>query len=294
MPKDAPGLTAKNADPRILYEKAVQSVEPEIDFVDHWFRKLTGRRATVLREDFAGTANTACEWVRRRPENRAVAVDLDEDVLAWGMKHHVARLRPDQQGRVALVNADVREPGRLGQGVDVVLGMNFSYWIFKTRAELLGYFRSVHQSLAKDGMLFLDAFGGFEAQQVQVEKKRCPGYTYEWEHASYNPITGEITCHIHFSFKDGSRLDRAYTYEWRLWTPAEIRELLEEAGFGRVTVYWEGDDGKGGGDGEFHPNTKGEVCASWIAYLSAEKAPRGGRGGAKKAGKKAGGRKAGR
>lgn len=266
-----PGLTAKTADKHILYERAVQCVEAEIDFVDTWFKKLTGRRATTLREDFCGTANTSCEWVRRRAGNRAVGVDLDEDVLEWGMKHHIGKLRPEERERVSVVQADVRTPGKLGEGVDGVLAMNFSYWIFKTRAELLGYFKSVHKTLAKDGVLFMDFFGGWEAQKVLKETKRCPGYKYIWEHETYNPITGEICCSISFEFPDGTKLKRAFVYEWRLWTLPEIREILTEAGFTRVTVYWEGDDGKGGGNGVFSPNTKGEVCEGWIAYVTAEK-----------------------
>jgi hypothetical protein len=273
-------LTAKSADRHILYEQAVQCVEAEIDFVDLWFRKLTGRRATTLREDFCGTANTSCEWVRRRPGNRAVGVDLDEDVLAWGMRHHVRRLSAEQQRRVSLVMDDVRTPGRLARGHDIVLAMNFSYWIFKTRAGLLAYFKSVYASMAKDGVFFLDFFGGYEAGQIITEKKKCPGFTYIWEHAHHNPISGDILCHIHFAFPDGSRMNKAFTYDWRLWTLPEVRELLEEAGFGRVTVYWEGDekdeDGNttGEGNGKFTPNTTGEVCAGWIVYLSAEKKPR--------------------
>ncbi len=273
-------LTAKTADRHILYEKAVQCVEAEIDFVDKTFRKLTGRHAVLLREDFCGTANTSCEWVRRRPENRAVGVDLDEEVLAWGMKHHVRTLSPEERSRISLVQADVRTPGRLGTGVDCVLAMNFSFWIFKKREELLGYFKSVYKCLKADGVMFLDFFGGFEAQQVLSEKKKCPGYTYIWEHAAHNPITGDLLCHIHFAFPDGTRMNKAFTYDWRLWTLPEVRELLEEAGFGRVTVYWEGDEkdehgnATGEGNGKFAPSTKGEVCAGWIAYLSAEKKPR--------------------
>ena len=51
--------------------------------------------------------------------------------------------------------------------------------------------------------------------------------------------------HIHFEFTNGSRLKRAFTYEWRLWTLPEIRELLGEAGFSRSTVYWEDRDADG-------------------------------------------------
>ncbi|MCA9297734.1 MAG: hypothetical protein KDA28_01630, partial [Phycisphaerales bacterium] len=67
MPKMKNALTAKTADRHILYQESVQNVEAEIDFVDEQFRKRRGRHARRLREDFCGTANTSCEWVRRRP-----------------------------------------------------------------------------------------------------------------------------------------------------------------------------------------------------------------------------------
>jgi len=32
-------------------------------------------------------------------------------------------------------------------------------------------------------------------------------------------------------------LDRAFSYYWRMWTLPELQELLQEAGFVKVTVY---------------------------------------------------------
>ncbi|WP_295433523.1 hypothetical protein [uncultured Thiodictyon sp.] len=92
----------------------------------------------------------------------------------------------------------------------------------------------------------------------------------QWEQALYDPITGRLVCHIHFNFADGSRLERAFTYDWRLWSLPEIRELLTEAGFSRVLVYWQGWDPDGRPDGRFQPVATGEPDAGWIAYLSAE------------------------
>jgi hypothetical protein len=47
--------------------------------------------------------------------------------------------------------------------------------------------------------------------------------------------------------------------------------MLHDAGFGNVTVYWEGEDEDGEGNGEFTPNDKGEADLAWIAYIVAEK-----------------------
>jgi len=269
MPKRPP-LTARNSDRHALYEQSVQEVAAEIDFVDRVFRKLRSRRATRLREDFCGTANTSCEWIRRRRTNVAVGVDRDAGVLAWGRSHNVARLTPDGRGRITLMNADVRNPGPRGRRMDAVLAMNFSYFVFKTRADLRGYFRSVRRSLVRDGVFFLDFAGGYESMKELKETTRVRSYRYIWEHARYNPLTGDLTCHIHFKFADGSMLRRAFTYHWRLWTMPEIKEVLAEAGFRRVTTYCEGDDGKSGGNGVFRPARKCPADASFLTYVVAE------------------------
>jgi len=261
---------AQQYDRHVLYQRAVQTVDVEIDFVDATYRKLRGRRAKVLREDFCGTANTACEWVRRRRDNQAYAVDLDASVLAWGREHNVNRLPPAARERIQLLNRNVlsaRTPP-----VDIVLAMNFSYYIFKRREEMRRYFRSVRRSLARGGVFFLDCYGGYEAFKEMSERRRISkNVTYVWEQERYNPITGDIRCHITFRFADGSSMRRAFSYEWRLWTLPELREILQEAGFRRSTVYWEGTDERTGeGDGNFTPAEEGDADAGWICYLVAE------------------------
>jgi len=260
---------ASKADRHVLYEDSVQCVEAEIDFVDETFKKLRNRKAKSLREDFCGTANTSCEWVRRRKSNRAIGVDLDADVQAWGRKHHVAKLGQAAE-RVTLLNENVLEVRP--DATDVVLAMNFSYWIFKERAVLRQYFRNVYEGLADDGIFFLDAYGGSDAYREMRERTKYDDFTYIWDQARFDPITGEMVCKIHFTFPDGSRMKNAFTYDWRLWTLPEIRELLLEAGFRRVTVYWQGEDEDSDeGNGEFEPAEHGEADDAWIVYITAEK-----------------------
>jgi cyclopropane fatty-acyl-phospholipid synthase-like methyltransferase len=261
---------AEQADRYILYQESVQCVEAEIDMVDETFKKLRGRKANTLREDFCGTANAGCEWVRRRPTNITFGVDLDNEVLDWGRIHNVNNLKNSEKSRVTLLNDNVLTVDI--SPTDTVLAMNFSYQIFKTRVTLKQYFRRVHETLTKDGVFFLDAFGGYEAFREMEESTEFEDFTYIWDQHSYNPINGDITCLIHFSFSDGSKLKRAFSYQWRLWTLPELQELLIEAGFQRVLVYWEGTDKKTGeGSGEYLPATVGEADAGWVCYLSAEK-----------------------
>ena len=80
-----------------------------------------------------------------------------------------------------------------------------------------------------------------------------------------------MECFIHFRFPDGSKLKKAFSYSWRLYTAPELRDMLLEAGFRDVTVYWEGEDEDGEGNGVFTPNEKGEADLAWIAYIVAEK-----------------------
>ena len=264
---------AETADRHKLYELSVQCAEAEIDFVDDTFKKLRGRRARLLREDFCGTANVCCEWVKRRKFNRAIGVDLDGSVLDWGKTHRVGVLKPSERKRISLLEENVltvkTEPA------EIISAMNFSYWLFKDRKQLKRYFKRVHNQLADDGILFMDAYGGYDSyKEIEEEREIEDGdatFTYTWEQEKYEPISGNLVCHIHFDFEDGSRMERAFSYDWRLWNLPEIRELLAEAGFSRVTVYWQGFDDDGEPDGEFVPVEEGEADAGWICYITAEK-----------------------
>jgi cyclopropane fatty-acyl-phospholipid synthase-like methyltransferase len=155
--------------------------------------------------------------------------------------------------------------------VDIVGAFNFSYFLFKSRDELRAYFAGVREVLNDDGIFFLDAFGGPEGISVQKEKTKFDGFTYVWDQAHYEPVTGRMLCHIHFKFPDGSKLKNAFTYDWRIWTLPEIREVLTEAGFTRVRVYWEGEDEDGEGNGEFSESATGDPDPAWVCYIVAER-----------------------
>jgi hypothetical protein len=258
------------ADRHYLYQESVQDTQSEIDFVEETWAELRDRPAELLREDFCGTANTACEWVRRDRAHRAVGIDLDDEVLEWGELNNIAQLDADQQARIELLREDVVET--LPEPADIVLAMNFSYFLFNTRAAMLDYFRNVREGLVEDGLFFLDAYGGYDAPREIEEERECDGFTYVWEQASFNPIDSMMECRIHYQFPDGSRIDNAFTYRWRLWTLPELRELLGEAGFGQVTVYWEGtDQEKNEGNGIYQPAEVGDADPGWVCYIVAQR-----------------------
>ncbi len=260
---------AERADRYALYQRSVQDVAWEMHFVEQTFRALRKRAPRQLREDFCGTALAACEWVKRNRRHQAIGVDIDPAVLAWGRQHNVSKLASRTARRLRLLQADVltvQVPT-----VDIILAFNFSYWIFKERALLRKYFRQVRQGLSADGIFMLDAYGGYDAFREMREREDFGRFTYIWEQAAYEPVSGQTTCHIHFSFPDGSRLRQAFSYHWRLWTLPELRELLAEAGFEKTTVYFEGTDAKTGeGNGVFQPTVRGKADPAWIAYIMAQ------------------------
>ncbi len=275
--KKSTKYTAATADRHELYQLSVQNVEAEIDFVDETYTALRGRPAQTIREDFCGTAASACEWVKRRETNKAVGIDLDGPTLEWGRVQNVAPLTEEAQSRVTLLERDVREPGPEGTGVDVVLAMNFSYWIFNTRESIRNYFKTVLDSLDDEGLFICDFYGGSDTMIEQEEVRKINKHlTYIWDQHKFNPITGDMECRIHFKFPDGTQMRDAFIYEWRLWTLPEIRELLSEAGFEDVAVYWEGTDpdDEEEGNGEYEPTLEGEADPAYICYIVSQKKKR--------------------
>jgi SAM-dependent methyltransferase len=273
-------LTAATADPHVLYENSVQGVESQLDMLERIFHKKRGRPMRTFREDFCGSAQLSVAWVGRSPEHRAWGVDIDEDTLDWCRAHHLSRLG-EAATRVTLVHEDVCTATL--PPVDVCCAFNFSFNIFKQRSRLLAYFRAVRNGLHDDGLFFIDEFGGPTSHTNVVEKRKVKDgatpdgrpletYTYVWEQKKYNPITHDVICHIHFHFQDGTRIRKAFTYPWRLWTLPELTDLLIEAGFQDTGIYLQGwDDRSNEPDGRFRRRTTLDDWDSWYGYIAALK-----------------------
>ena len=258
---------AVKADRYKLYESSVQCAETEVDFVEYEFKKLRGRRPALLREDFCGTAAVCFEWASRGQENTAIGVDIDGEVLNWANENHLPALKATVRSNVKLIRGDVLKVSTPQQ--DVILAMNFSYWLFKERKILLAYFRKVRKNLELDGIFFLDCFGGSDAYRELKERTKLDGFTYVWDQAAYNPVNSDISCHIHFHFPDKSKLERAFTYDWRLWTLPEIRELLLDAGFSEVIIYAQAIDPVTEEPSQMEPVLSMDADLGWIAYVGA-------------------------
>ena len=157
------------------------------------------------------------------------------------------------------------------------------------------------EELIERGLVFFELFGGLKAIDTDEEIRDLDGFTYIWEQESFNPITNEILCHIHFEFSDGSKIENAFTYDWRLWSLPELRDLLHEVGFADVRIYWEkvededddddddedededddeddddddDDDDVLSGTGEYEEVTVTEQQDSWLVYVVGEKRER--------------------
>ncbi len=265
---------AEQADRHVLYQKSVQAPEAEVEFMSEKFLELRGRKALSLKEDFCGTAYLASEWCLSDPQRTAIGVDFDTETLEWGRKNNLEA--KGVADRVTLIDADVREV--IEPQVDIVCAFNFSYCLFEKRDELRHYFEQARKSLKQDGILVLDLFGGTECEDVIEEETELEDepVTYVWEQVSFNPIDHHMTCAIHFDFDDGSRLENAFTYAWRLWSIPEIKELLEEAGYSKVRIYWEryedsdDDSDELEGTGEYYETEEVENQESWMVYIVAE------------------------
>lgn len=255
---------AASADKFDLYEQSVQDPDADVALIQRIFVKERHRKPLVLREDFCGTAKLCATWVRRHPERKAVGVDIDIPTLAMARKRHIDPLGEDAK-RVHLIQGDVRDS--LSHPADVTVAFNFSYCCFKDRDQMLAYMKAVRRGLKKEGAFFMDIHGGTECFEAMEETTRHKGFTYVWDQQPYDAVRGYAMRHIHFRFPDGSKLQRAFSYDWRLWTLPELIDLMTEAGFSRVDVYWEGSDAKGRGNGVFRRVAHAQNEAAWIAYV---------------------------
>jgi hypothetical protein len=197
----------------------------------------------VLREDFSGTGALARAWVSANSATskeaktmtlrKAIAVDHDASVTA--------RIAPHE--RLVVRTGDVR---RVKDTCDVLCATNFAVGYFHTRPHLLAYLRHARACLSRGGIVFCDMYTGSSAfvpceQSVKIKASEIAGaFTYTWRQVSCDITTGLVRNAIDFSVVRGKRTMRmidAFTYHWRLWSPAELREAMLEAGFSRVEMY---------------------------------------------------------
>lgn len=251
-----------------LYEGSVQNPEADIAFINREFKKIYGKKPLVLREDFCGTGSMACAWVAQSKSHKAHGIDLDMEPISYGVENHLFKLKEEEQTRMEFILGNVM--ANYDFKTDVIIAFNFSYFLFKKRADLLKYFTQVRRHLKKDGAFFLDLFGGTETRKPLVESVKHKSHTYYWDCDRYNPLTADVLYYIHFkTHKDHVKHEKVFTYDWRMWDAKELQDVLKDAGFREINIYWEGVEKDGTGNGEFKQSLKAENCESWVTYICA-------------------------
>ncbi|MBC6416145.1 MAG: class I SAM-dependent methyltransferase [Bdellovibrionales bacterium] len=252
-------------DKFFYYKKAVQNPAKEFDFFKKTFRSFYKKTPLLFREDFCGTFYMAFQWVQDHKLNKAIAIDVDKKPIEYGIKHHLCQLNASQKKRFTFLNKNILTP-RL-PSAELITVSNFSYFALKTQNLMLKYFKNVHKSLYKKGLFILDVMGGPDCEKIIEEERKYKTFTYFWDQDYFDPIQREGHYHIHFKRKGERKRLKQFSYNWRLWTIPELKQLLLSAGFSEVYVYWEQSDKKGEGNGVFKKTKKAETCDSWIAYL---------------------------
>ncbi|MDB5036743.1 MAG: hypothetical protein JWQ35_271 [Bacteriovoracaceae bacterium] len=261
-----------------LYEASVLDASEDVKLFQKFYRNQFKKDPLIYREDFCGTFAHSTEWVKLRDKNKAYALDLALEPIEYGFKNHFSKLTKDQQSRLWVLKRDVLTGIR--EKADLITAMNFSYFCLKQRESLKKYFQKVYYSLKPNGLFLIDVMGGSEMQMQSIEQRRIdwgkkkPKLIYFWEQKNFDPITHDANFSIHFKVGGTKkRIKDAFTYDWRLWTLPELREIMIEAGFKKADVYWEGShrNNNGDGNGIFTKKEHEQGCEVWIAYIAAVK-----------------------
>ena len=262
-----------------LYRRAVQHPQAEAEFLYkaylHYHR---GTAPLLLREDFAGTCAIASAWVGMDNEHQAMAVELHGPTTRWAQREAYNELG-ERADDLHIVQADVMD--MVSPKVDITCALNFSTFIYHDRASLKQYFKAARRGLRPGGVLVIDAYGGPGAMLTGTQTREVPAYDptgrvdeqlagmmYHWEQRSFDPVTHRTECRIHFDLADGTRVDSAFIYRWRLWTIPELVELMQEAGFSRAEAWCDAyDPHSDTSDGAYRPIKKMPARRDWIAYV---------------------------
>lgn len=252
------------------YTESVQSPEADVEFFEQvWSELRPHKKLITLREDFCGTFIVCCQWVKSKNYRKAIGIDIDPLPIAYGHKTHYSQLTQSQKRRVNTFCMNVLSAQT--PFADMVVATNFSFFLFKERQTLLKYFSLVYKKLQPQGLFVLDCFGGPDCYEPNEEETPHKGFSYFWDQATFDPISHQGQFYIHFHLKGERKRLKVFSYNWRVWTIPEMKDILQDAGFAKSHIYWEGTTKDGEGNGQFQRTEKGENCKAWVAYLVAEK-----------------------
>jgi hypothetical protein len=102
---------------------------------------------------------------------------------------------------------------------DIAAALNCSFCVFKQRADFKQYLEACYASLSSPGMVALEIYCGADAQNLGRDEIELGGSQAIWEQVSFDPITSQCLNHVHFQMANGSLVEKAFVYDWRLWSP---------------------------------------------------------------------------
>lgn len=269
-----------------LYRWAVQDPRTQVTVMQLMFNRLRpGQQATVLREDFAGTSAESMAWIALGEHRQALAVDLDGPTLAWAARR-ARQILGERATALQFLQADVMAVAPPAvPAADILSVLNFSIFYFHQREPLRAYLHHARNCLSEQGMLVMNAFGGAATLHAHTDTftinptPQLPGeeaiapFEYHWQQGEVDALSHRLDCRIHFSVADPDggqhrEIQDAFHYDWRLWSPLELRELLEEVGFTEVQIWRHSYDPEA--EGVFlGPIESLTGLDSWVVYLVA-------------------------
>jgi hypothetical protein len=244
--------------------------------------------AVTLREDFCGTAALSIRWIedgRRAGEHRrAITIDLDPEPIAKGRDlARAAGVDDAIDWRCAdALAADAPPPDAPSDDADDVIFVgNFSIGYIHERTSLVTYLRASANRLRRGssgfggGWFVCDTYGGVSAFTLGGFERRHPSrgrefIRYHWCHDAADPLTGMVENSMSFRIElEGEivrEMPRAFAYRWRLWSIAELREAMREAGFVETHVYK--DINVAPGESPAHVEDPRDLGEDWIVMIA--------------------------
>ena len=255
----------KKFDKYFYYKKSVQSPKEELQFFKKTYRQFFKKNPRVFREDFCGTFYGGYHWIKAHSQNKAIVIDANKEPIEYGKNHHLSKLNPYQKSRLTIVNKNVLDKNL--PKAEIISVNNFSYFALKQRTSMLRYFKNVRKTLFKKGLFIIDVLGGPGCESLSEERVEYRNFNYYWDQDYFDPINKTAHFYIHFKRKGEKKRKKVFFYNWRLWSLPELKDILMEAGFSNIYVYWEESDKKNEGTGTFKKVSQGDICDIWIAYL---------------------------
>jgi SAM-dependent methyltransferase len=213
-----------------LYERCTQSPAD----MAHVLGAIHGGSPRRLCEDFSGTAATSLAWLKGGANRIATAIDLDPEALT----HHRAA-----RGMTKLLR-DVRA-APLTPKHDIIFVGNFSIGELHGRDDLNSYIARCFRRLASGGALIIELYDGPGAWKVGTQRRTIPlskstKVIYTWRQCRADRKTRRVENEIDFVVQSGRRVttfDRAFRYDWRLWSHTTLANIMRSVGFDHTAVF---------------------------------------------------------